>query len=129
MLRVLEINEYTKKEIAKVIKYSKNNIYDESMLKLIHTGDLFPAGDNPNHLVHIHDGYRVIYSLEKQPVGLCHHISISIEDQDKYPHPEAVKMILKEFNMSDNLEINLKIWKEKGWNAINILQKVKNDFI
>jgi hypothetical protein len=124
-LRVLEINNDTKKEIKKVITYAENNICDEAQIKLIASKDIPPVGDNPDHLVHIHDGYRVIYSIEKQPIGLCHHISISVESGDKYPNPEAVKMILKEFGMNEKLEESLHIWKEDFMNAINILQKAK----
>ena len=72
--------------------------------------------------VHIHDGYRVIYSIEEHPIGLCTHISISVESKTKYPHEMAVETILKAFEIPPIKE-NLAVWLDKEWKAVNLLHK------
>src|SRR4030042_2048042 len=100
-MRILQINDDVKKEIKKVKEYANQHIVTGDMLKLIKYGDLRPVGDNPDHLVHIHDGYRVIYSVDQNPEtkNLYHHLSISIGKKLKYPHECAVDEIAKEFGM------------------------------
>ena len=124
MNRVLEINSETEKDAAKVIKYANEHRYTEAMNKLVASGDLAPAGLDPNFLLHIHDGYRVIYSIEKQPSGWCHHISISVEAKGKYPNEYAVKMILQLFNMLDPERDQL-IWPDEESESVNVLFLLK----
>lgn len=118
-MRILQITDETRKDIKKVIEYAENNILDNA--RLADPKEFLPVGDNPDHVVHIHDGYRVVFSIEEQSIGLCNHISISVESKDKYPNEHAVNMILNEFNMS--LDNSLSIWLEENVRAINILGK------
>jgi len=83
--------------------------------------ELPPVGDNPEHVVHLHDGYRVVFSYEEQPVGLCAHMSISIESGHA-PHPAAVETIMEEFGMGKNLRDCLQVWIEG--NSVNLLKLV-----
>lgn len=123
-MRILEINQYTKEDIRKVIKYAEQNKIDLNMTKLIMAGDLPPIGDNSDYIIYIHDGFRVAYSIEQQPepTGWCDHISISVDTEGKYPHEMAVEEILKEFGMK-SLDESLSIWLEKEIQAVNVLQK------
>jgi hypothetical protein len=71
-------------------------------------------------------GYWVTYSHEDQPCGRCHHISISVDRPNKMPHPEAVQMILREFEMKP-IGDSLQIWIEHvspTVRAVNIMQAV-----
>ena len=135
-MRIFQIDGDTEHDTKKIIEYAKNNITDKHKAKLMILGDLPCIGEIPDHVLHIHDGYRVVFSIEQHEF-LCNHISISIENEHAFPHPYAVKRILKLFNMNQDLESSLHTWKEeeiiainvndigkkKKINAINILQK------
>lgn len=127
-MRILQINNETYEDIAKVLKYADEHRFTTAMMKLVMSGDLEPAGDNPDFLVHIHDGYRVIYSLEElQPMGWYHHISISVDQSKKYPHEMAVQMILEAFKMEKDLKMCAKKWLDKNTESVNILQVVDDN--
>lgn len=125
-MRILQIDDETLKDIDKVIRYANKHKFGKHQMKLIMSGDLKAAGLNPDYVVHIHQGYRVVYSLEEHPIGWCQHISISVERSDKYPHEIAVKMILEAFRMSGDLNKCLNTWVEKETESVNILQRKKN---
>lgn len=127
-MRVLEIQDSTREDIAKVVKYAQEHKYNIHMMKLLMSRDLESPGDNPDYVVHIHDGYRVVYTIEQQPVvGWCHHMSISIERSKKYPNEIASLEIMKLFGMDGDYEKCLKLWVEKETESVNILQKVKDE--
>lgn len=71
--------------------------------------------------------YAVTFSHEKQPLGLCHHISISVETTDnKLPSMTAVEFILEAFGMQP-LSNSVKVWLEhvnQGHDAVNIVQTI-----
>jgi hypothetical protein len=74
-------------------------------------------------------GYYVTYSHERQPSGLCHHISVSVDRPGKMPSVEAVNMILEAFGMQPVLKAvpGKRVWiedVEPGQKAINIVQPV-----
>jgi hypothetical protein len=123
-MRLLQIGDETLKDIQKVINYANEHKFDKHQMKLVMGGDLKAAGLNPDYVVYIHEGYRVVYSLEEQPTGWCQHISISVERSNKYPHEIAMKMILEAFGMSGDFKKCLNIWLEKETESVNILQKV-----
>ncbi len=123
-MRVLEINDSTREDIAKVVTYAKEHRYNEHMIKLLISGDLESPGDNPDYLVHIHDGYRVIYTIEEHKVGFCHHISISVDRSKKYPHEMAVLEIMKLFGMEGDYKKCLAVWPQKETESVNVLQEV-----
>ena len=131
-MRVLQIDEEIKHDAKKVIKYAKENIVTVAQLKLNISKDILPIGDNPEHVLHIHDGYRVVFSIEEQSfkkpykgknTALCNHLSISVESKDKYPNEHAVIAILELFDMETDFRKSLYIWKEEEIRAINILQQ------
>ncbi len=68
-------------------------------------------------------GFRVAYSVEEQPGGLCGHLSISVDAKGKMPHPQAVEMIAAEFGMSiDTADGGWIEEFEPGHDAINLVQ-------
>jgi len=120
-MRILQIDDNSKKDICKLKMYAKANRFDKFQLKLIMSGDLIPAGDNPDYVIHLHDGYRVVYSIEQQPIGWCRHISISVETKGKYPNEQAVENILKAFDITP-LKDSVSVWVDRGTESINVLQ-------
>lgn len=76
------------------------------------------------HSIELPVGYHVTYSHERQPPGLCVHISISVDRPNKMPHPAAVETILEAFGMQP-IKGSPGIWIEDinaVTKALNIVQ-------
>jgi hypothetical protein len=73
----------------------------------------------------IPDGYRVVFSIEEQPIGWCRHLSVSVDKKGKYPTPQAVELIMQEFGMGNDIDNSLKVWMEKEGEAINVVTKME----
>lgn len=119
-MRALIIDEAVKTGIAELIATANAHRHSAATLKRLMTGDLPPAGDYKQHTILIPDGFRVVFSIEEQPLGWCRHLSVSINDPNKYPHEVAVEMIMQEFGMG-LLKDCIHVWVEEEVRAINIL--------
>jgi hypothetical protein len=120
---ILVIDEGARAQIAKLIAYAESRILGSDSIKKTLTGDRPPAGDYEDHTITLPTGYRIVYSIEEQPVGLCSHLSVSTRFEEKLPAPEAVELIMSEFGMGASLKDCLHIWIEDDSSAVNILSK------
>ena len=124
-MRALIIDENAKNQIRKLIEYAEHKPVSLQDMQDTLSGKKKPIGDNLMHVLHLFQGYRVVYSEENQPMGLCRHLSISVEG-DKYPHPVACEEILKEFGfrLKGKIEQTADImpWMEPEKRAINFIQ-------
>lgn len=123
MVRVLQINEEAIKEIEKVKNYAIAHPYDENFRKLVLSGDVRPVGDNPEHVVHIHDGYRAVYSIDILDSKKYHHLSVSVESKTDYPSVPSVTHIMEFFGMGNDLYAMENIWPEEDVLAINLIKE------
>jgi hypothetical protein len=126
MVRVLQIDDYVRNEVAKVKKYAFEHPYDESYRALFIRGKTLPVGDNPEHVVHIHDGYRAVYSLSVLNNTKYHHLSISIEEKGKYPGIHEAEIILELFDMGKSVNDLDNVWIEEAVQAVNLLKEIHN---
>jgi hypothetical protein len=121
----LIIDDKAKAEIARVLSYAQKHMFKIADMKKVLDGIILPAGDNPEHVCHFFDGFKVVYSIEDQPhFGLCHHLSMSVDVEGRAPNIPAVEMIMKEFGISGTMRGCLSVWIEKD-EAINLLQKIE----
>jgi hypothetical protein len=130
-MRLLIIDKDAIEAIQKVVSYAEAHKSSIDQLKEAMAGERLPAGDDPGHVCFFNNGIRVVYSIEDQPMGMCRHLSVSVEASGtyKYPSEEAVTMIMTEFGFKYPLK-DSKIWIEEdvltpgGLNvtAINVLQ-------
>jgi hypothetical protein len=70
-------------------------------------------------------GYRVALTFEEQPLGLCKHLSISVDALGDLPNPHAVAWICHEYGM--RFPPVGKIWLEefrRGHSAVNIIDLI-----
>lgn len=118
-MRILQIGATEREAIKKLMAYADLNTISLEAIKKTISGGMPGIGDNEDHVLYLHEGFRVVFSYEEQPVGKCAHISISVDDPNKLPHPEAVKMIMAEFGMG-TIEDAINTWAEEG-HAINVL--------
>jgi hypothetical protein len=96
IMRALVIDNDAKARIASLKAHAERNIISlAEMKKLIETGNVI--GDDDANSIDLFHGFRVVYSLEEHPMGLCHHISISVDTPGKLPNEFAVQAIMDEF--------------------------------
>ena len=102
-MRPLIITEETIERTNEVVEWAHNHPYTMDDLFDIRNGSLLPPGDNEKFVTNIDLGYRVVYSLENQN-RQYKHISISVDDEHKFPSIDAVKEITKLFGFINPLE-------------------------
>jgi hypothetical protein len=131
MARILIINDEIRAKIAKIVAYAEAHpipweVLCEAALgekvKHLKLTDRKPGFERPpsQHLL-IPVGFRAAFSVEEQPVGWLHHLSVSVDKLGKLPSVEAVREISLAYGMK-NWD---RVWTEEfdpGHNAINILE-------
>jgi len=68
--------------------------------------------------------YRVSFSFEHQPAGLCGHLSASSPDSSKVPGPEVMEMLATEFGFRGSWPGDCHVWLEEfapGHRAVNLV--------
>jgi len=116
MQLLLESPEFNR-EIIRVKSHALANVVSISADNL---HEIKPVGDLPEHVI-TNGTMRIVYSVESQPVGLCHHLSISKMGKD-VPTPLMVEAIMKKFGIAGDLsevKENGHVWLEGP--AVNIL--------
>jgi hypothetical protein len=124
-MRALVIDGKSKEDIQNCIKYAENHRYPRSFLVARMNGKASTPGDNNSHNCYLHDGFKVVFSIEEQPFGWAKHLSVSIDDPEKMPSVEAVKLIMSEFGIKSTLDECEAIYIEDCFpKAVNIISKI-----
>ena len=119
------LDNAVKKRIAEVVKFAEGNLYRPGLSEN-------PPGDDARHVVHIPLGFRAAFSFTEDPEGdLYRHLSISVEDEAKYPNPIAAFMIADAFGFT-GWKIEMGDQPPPGWmgnadeedHCITLLQRV-----
>lgn len=131
-MRPLVINDQVRAQIAEAIKKAEQHPVPIAFLMTagiedkpnVSLADRKPGFERPaSELVIIPFGYHVAYSIEEQPIGLCGHLSISVDKPGMTPAPEAVVMIAEEYGIKFPSKMT-KFWVEEfdpGHHAINLV--------
>lgn len=98
-MRPLIIDDNIRGKLRGLVEYAEGQVLDMDDLLDTYNGERFPVGDDENYVVHIPVGYRVVYSVELQPVGRIGHLSVSIDNVGKLASVESVKMIINEMGL------------------------------
>jgi hypothetical protein len=75
-------------------------------------------------------GYSLTFSIEDgHPAGRCRHMSMSVEDPTKMPHPAACWMVAKELGFWGELGDCDGVWPEalRQGAAINLVQRMERE--
>lgn len=94
-MRVLIIDEPTKARIKALYDYANEHRLTIEQLKKQQSGEDPPIGDNPTHSLHLTDGYKVVFSIDEQPMGVMCHMSMSVasKNPDTMPNEYAVQEV------------------------------------
>ncbi len=107
----------TVKELAQAIPQDRNDLT---------LADRKAALKRPeSEHVAIAGGYRASISFEQQPIGLCRHLSVSVDTPGRLPHMLAVGMIAEAFGFIAGAPRH--IWVEEfapGHHAVNVVEPV-----
>jgi hypothetical protein len=132
-MRVLVLSPEKRAEITEAVKRAEAHALPLSLVKTGITAPTFdlkladrkPGFARPaSEAVEIPFGYRAAFSIEEQPIGLCDHLSVSVDDPARLPSPEAVKLIAEAFGMPFNELVTL--WLEEfepGHRAVNVITR------
>ena len=132
-IRPMIIDKATDERIAQVKAYAQKHVVQLSdVVRMAGNRDL-AVGNNPEFRLIIPIGYRAIFSYEQQPTGLCAHLSMSVDmderpDHRVLPNTVAVQHIMFEFKMgllSDAIHIWIEDIDDGGLGAINVLSKAE----
>lgn len=113
---MLIIEEVDRKTISHLIQFSRENpiSFDDLKKASMAQGDELQRWRRrlDDHMIALPFGYLVTYTQENQPVGLCHHILVSVDGD--MPSPTSFFILLNAFDMGDVIaEKNaLKVWEE-----------------
>lgn len=121
MAIALVIGEQQRAEIAHLMQFAERRKVPLSKMKLIADGKLDPIGDDPDFRLFLPMGFRVVFSIEEHPGGTMKHLSISVRKKGRWPSPEAVDMIAKEFGIKDFKQEHC--YQEPVVEAVNIVAR------
>lgn len=126
-MRVLIIDEVAKERINQVIGHAEDNVFSFDDLLDIYNKQATSAGDMTAYTTYLHRGYKVVYSLEMQPMGKCRHLSVSVDKAGKLPSIDAVELIMKEFGFRGSIEDCNVSMEEFAPNhqAVNVIEVIK----
>lgn len=120
----LVIDAAVRERIATVKQHASWNISStDEIKKAVKTG--YAVGHDPAFVVEMHVGFRAVYSQDELPIGLCHHLSVSIGVPDRAPSPEAVQMIMDEFGFGRKLT-DCVVWLEER-DIVNVVAPINCD--
>jgi hypothetical protein len=101
---MLIIDEATRQRIAEVVQYAEAHTFSLDDLLDVHNQepDAQVAGDMEDFVCYIPLDYRVVYSIEDQPIRV-RHLSISVSTPGRLPSVAAVAEIMRWFGFVSQL--------------------------
>jgi hypothetical protein len=123
MAQVLLIDQRRKARLLALRAYAEANPVTSDKVKLMAEGKLPPVGDSGLFQAEIPLGYRVVFSIEEQPAGLCRHLSLSVAKHGCLPNPRAIEELMGYLGFRGGIQ-KCKVWLEHK-HAINVLQPLQ----
>lgn len=126
--RKLYIDEFVEREIKQIIEFAEQNIVSNSALYAAAVGDIKPVASDTRRVCSVPRGFRVIYSVEDQAIGLCRHLTVSLGDSKSLPSKAVINDLMSIFGFEGEMD-DCYIWVEelRTTTAINLIQPLKWD--
>lgn len=119
-MRPMLIGPHVRERIAEVIAYAEAHRFSLHDLHRIMVHPEQAAGTNPAFVVEVPMGFKVVFTIEEQPMGLSRHLSVSV-DGENWPNEIAVQELGREFGFKTPYEKWLK-YLEKESRAVSVLE-------
>lgn len=123
-MRALLIDDVVKSNLRRLVEHAEKNVFTIDDLLNIKNGAEPPPGDREGFSCNIPIGFRVVFSIERQPIGMVRHLSVSVDSEKSLPHPHAVIEIMRELGFENLLEDCVLDFKS-DLSAVNILEVIK----
>ena len=124
-LRPFIVDDDIREQFSNLVSYAeKHPLSIDDILDTMNK-EVLPVGDDPNHVINMPFGYRIVYSVENQPSGKVRHLSMSVDEDDKCPNMAAVQETMKMLGFKNDIEncyVKLENISPKR-KAINVLEK------
>ena len=119
----------TESEVNRLKDNAKWNPISNEVMKALAKGDSVPIAGDQKEFTMIAGDFRIVYTHEDQPIGMCRHISVSVYSNPSIkPSDEAMSFICKEFGFINELT-DMPNWIEKfgpgSEYAINVLEPLE----
>lgn len=118
----LIIDKSSEERIRTLVEYAQKNpivIFKGKSSKV--------AGDDIKHVCDLDIGYRLVFSIEHQPLGNVRHISISVNHGGDLPQTKEVNRLMKMTGFQNVFQKCMDAWIETvapGHYAINALELI-----
>jgi len=101
-MRPLVIDEVAREDLRRVRTFAEANPIPRDVLRAMRSGDYPPPGDYQEWTAKLDHGWRVVFTVEDQPMGMCRHLSVSVSSlaEGKAPNPAGVAMIARELGFA-----------------------------
>lgn len=121
-VRPLVLGEQARKDVDSVLQYANSHKHSKDfMQRRMKNPDAHIPGDMAGYTCFIDFGYKCVYTVEEQPMGWCHHLSVSVDEKGKCPSIPAFKEIMKFFGIQTELDDG-HVYMEGQ--AVNIIAKI-----
>lgn len=137
-MRMLVVGEKEKKAIAELRELAKAERLSREHL------EKYSQGFDPNdpktrkegflpiamkYTICLPDGFTVTYTEEDQPIGMCRHLSVSVDADGKLPNPSAIEYLLYSFGFEHKLGVEQVVYPEEygeGLTAVNVIERISS---
>ena len=130
-IRPLIIDGAARAEIRRVTDHAMSHrLTEKEMMARSRIPGEISIGDDPDHCCLLQVGYRCVFSVEACLAGgWVRHLSVSVEEQGKWPNPVAMGEIAKEFGFQHFMGDPEKFasYMEVRFAAVNMLERMKDD--
>lgn len=134
-IRPMILDDAVNARIAEIKAYAREHIVQlRDVVRMMGDKEM-AVGNDPGFRLIIPIGYRTVFSYEWQSIGLCAHLSMSVDMPERpakkvLPNEIAVEFVMDAFGMgkpSDAICIWVEDIDDGGLGAINVLSKVKEE--
>jgi hypothetical protein len=109
-MRALIIGPDQKAAIAKVVAHAMEPDH------FYHAASGQIPGDDPNFVAHVPVGFRCVFTLTKHGGKLFRHLTVSVPDKDRFPSPEAMIALAREFGFTtsdDSFDLTARLERDR----------------
>ena len=125
---MIVIGKNEKEAIGKVLAHAHENIISFEEMKEIRDGEKPAVGNRSGFTCKLPGGHRCAFSIEHHPKAddsgtiPCRHLSVSVAAKKKWPLPDDVEIIMREFGFRGDVKKCGVYTETDPTEAVNLVQ-------